>query len=176
MRCPFTDLGLVTTPMLHHYTMKTNLGETPNYLQEFTQAFLDFQNILKEENKFKKNYEAKIAIDCANGVGAKHLKKFAKKLSGFLQIISFNKDMEKKDILNYNCGAEHVQKENALPTMCPEVEDMEKFASFDGDADRLIYFWKHSGEARVVDGDKQFALLSLYIQELLVKLKLPDGI
>jgi phosphomannomutase len=37
-------------------------------------------------------------------------------------------------------------------------------ASFDGDADRLIYFWKYSDDwPRVIDGDKQFALLTLYI-------------
>lgn len=42
-------------------------------------------------------------------------------------------------------------------------EKINKFASFDGDADRLIYFMKKGDTPLVIDGDKQFALLMLYI-------------
>lgn len=42
-------------------------------------------------------------------------------------------------------------------------EKINKFASFDGDADRLIYFMKKGDTPLVIDGDKQFALLMFYI-------------
>jgi phosphomannomutase len=51
-----------------------------------------------------------------------------------------------------------------------------KYASFDGDADRLIYFWKDADKALVIDGDKQFALLSLYIAQQLKTLSLPGDL
>ena len=46
-----------------------------------------------------------------------------------------------------------------------------KVACFDGDADRLIYF-KNAGKPIIIDGDKQFSLLMLYIVELLQALGL----
>lgn len=43
---------------------------------------------------------------------------------------------------------------------------MTKSCSFDGDADRLIYFTKgKSSKPTVIDGDKQFALIMMYIKE-----------
>jgi phosphoacetylglucosamine mutase len=45
-----------------------------------------------------------------------------------------------------------------------------KGCSFDGDADRLIYFRKGTGKNEkidVIDGDKQFALIMMYVRELL---------
>ena len=69
-------------------------------------------------------------------------------------------------LLNSLCGAEYVQKENKLPMNIDQHKGVVKFASFDGDADRLIYFMRTGeNELKVIDGDKQFALLSVYIQE-----------
>lgn len=48
-----------------------------------------------------------------------------------------------------------------------------KCLSFDGDADRQIYYFGDAeGNLKVVDGDKQFALIMLYVQGLLAKLGL----
>lgn len=45
---------------------------------------------------------------------------------------------------------------------------MMKCVSFDGDADRQIYFFgDHQGKLTVIDGDKQFAFIMLYIKNLL---------
>jgi phosphoacetylglucosamine mutase len=53
-----------------------------------------------------------------------------------------------------------------FPANTEKFEGIRKFASFDGDADRLIYFWcTAKNELKLIDGDKQFALLSVYIQE-----------
>lgn len=53
-----------------------------------------------------------------------------------------------------------------FPANTEKFEGIRKFASFDGDADRLIYFCcTAKNELKLIDGDKQFALLSVYIQE-----------
>ena len=80
--------------------------------------------------------------------------------------------------MNSNCGAEYVQKEVKLPTNIEGFDFLEKFAAFDGDADRLIYFMRTADgvAAKVIDGDKQFALLSVYIADLCSKLMLPPDL
>jgi phosphoacetylglucosamine mutase len=78
-----------------------------------------------------------------------------------------NTDVETKELLNNDCGAEYVHKEVRFPTNFEKTADL-KCCAFDGDADRLIYFTKDKqSKLVVIDGDKQFALISLYIKELL---------
>jgi len=76
--------------------------------------------------------------------------------------------------LNEGCGAEHVHKEVKNPTGVNQSSP-KKAACFDGDADRLIYF-KNEGKPVVIDGDKQFSLLMLYIVELLEALGLKESV
>ena len=50
-----------------------------------------------------------------------------------------------------------------------------KCVSFDGDADRQIYFYgDEDGKLHLIDGDKQFALIMTYILRLLTNLGLKD--
>lgn len=75
-------------------------------------------------------------------------------------------------MLNEECGAEYVHKDQKFPLNF-KAEVGGKCASFDGDADRLIYFYKESEGATtptIIDGDKQFALILMYIKSLLEKL------
>lgn len=85
-------------------------------------------------------------------------------------------DDEKPDLLNEECGAEFVHKDQKFPTHFKAAVGG-KCASFDGDADRLIYFYKSAEEATtptIIDGDKQFALIIMYIKSLLDKLGITD--
>ncbi len=50
----------------------------------------------------------KIAIDCANGVGAVHIRALAERIKEYLEIVPFNTDIENKVFLNNKCGAEYV--------------------------------------------------------------------
>ena len=80
-------------------------------------------------------------------------------------------------MLNKECGAEYVQKEGRYPTGMADygAEDHgNKAASFDGDADRLIY-WIRSENPRphIIDGDKQFAFIMTYIKEMLTEIGVP---
>lgn len=176
VKCPSIKLGLVTTPQLHFVTMNHELNATVrSYIDYYADAFIEFQHIIDSDKKIKKCYMPRIAVDCANGVGALHILQLADRLRDYLEILPFNDNIDAKPLLNNKCGAEFVQKEGHLPIISkPEVAGLTKMASFDGDADRLIYFWKYGEEkARVIDGDKQFALLTLYISQLLYKLDLP---
>ena len=116
-------------------------------------------------------------MDCANGVGSTVMEEMIG-LAGFserLQItmINFDKSPAK---LNDECGAEHVQKAQTFPTgWSKEAFGGKKCISFDGDADRQIYFYgDHEGKFFLIDGDKQFALIMMYIKGLLAKLNLED--
>ena len=73
-------------------------------------------------------------------------------------------------MVNYECGAEFVQKDIQYPTDYDLNNPLIKGCSFDGDADRLIYFRRRTGKNKridVIDGDKQFALIMMYVRELL---------
>jgi len=75
-------------------------------------------------------------------------------------------------MLNEECGAEYVHKDQKFPLDFKGAVGA-KCASFDGDADRLIYFYKSkedSATPTIIDGDKQFALILMYIKSLLEKL------
>ena len=48
-----------------------------------------------------------------------------------------------------------------------------KCVSFDGDADRQFYFYGDSdGEIELIDGDKQFTFIIMYVLDLVRKLDL----
>lgn len=47
--------------------------------------------------------------------------------------------------------------------------------SFDGDADRQMYYYgDENGVFKIIDGDKQFALIMMYIKKLLADLGIED--
>mmetsp|Transcript_28363 Transcript_28363/g.34619 ORF Transcript_28363/g.34619 Transcript_28363/m.34619 type:complete len:214 (-) Transcript_28363:1700-2341(-) len=70
--------------------------------------------------------------------------------------------------LNNGVGAEHVQKQQELPkdTVDTMNDRMVRFASFDGDADRIVYFYiNEQGEMVLLDGDKIASLLAGFIKQ-----------
>ena len=62
------------------------------------------------------------------------------------------------------CGADHVKVQQEVPVNLPADEDessssstgIRKFCSFDGDADRIVYYYlsKPDGQFNLLDGDK----------------------
>lgn len=125
----------------------------------------------------KKNYQSKLILDCANGVGSTAFRNVSE-LAGFaerLQVTLIN-DAATPELLNDKCGAEFVQKDQKLPTGWDASQHANmKCVSFDGDADRQMYFYgTEAGELVIIDGDKQFALIMSYVKSLLEKLGLMD--
>ena len=69
-------------------------------------------------------------------------------------------------MLNYDCGADYVKTNQKLPKNVEPVSN-KLYASFDGDADRLICYYKDSNDAFVLlDGDKISTLIALFLQQI----------
>lgn len=97
----------------------------------------------------------------------------------------FNFWSENSKLLNKGCGAEIVHKEQTPPPKGWNYQwRNKKCASFDGDADRLIYYYQigHNvyetigGESKIIDGDKQFIFIMKYIKGLLKELGIDDNV
>ena len=128
-----------------------------------TQAYLDFINLCDKNPK--STYQPDLVLDCANGVGAVPMEQIAKLVSPHLKIKLINTQIKNTAKLNEGCGAEYVHKDMKEPTELTSTMPA-KCAAFDGDADRLIYF-KRMGANKspsIIDGDKQFATLMMYIK------------
>lgn len=111
--------------------------------------------LLKGEEK-----EEVIYVDCANGIAGLKLDNFTslfKLLKKKTQKINCLKDTT--GILNAGCGADYVYRKNALPANFV-VEEMtgSKCCSFDGDADRIVYFYvKENKEVSVENNSRNNA-------------------
>mmetsp|Transcript_27104 Transcript_27104/g.36205 ORF Transcript_27104/g.36205 Transcript_27104/m.36205 type:complete len:165 (-) Transcript_27104:395-889(-) len=137
----------------------------------FAQNFLDFMNLCDSPS----NYESQMVLDCANGVGAIPMQAVAYTVRNFVDITLVNTETKNPLILNEGCGAEFVHKEAKLPSGVDESSP-KKAASFDGDADRLMYFKNLGAKPVIIDGDKQFSLLMLYVTKLLKDLGIENSV
>jgi phosphoacetylglucosamine mutase len=73
-----------------------------------------------------------------------NLKRLEAAFVGVMQVTIINDD-ENPDLLNEGCGAEFVHKDQKFPTHFDKHGRVGlKCASFDGDADRLIYFYQRA--------------------------------
>ncbi|KAJ1478002.1 hypothetical protein T484DRAFT_1819135 [Baffinella frigidus] len=142
-----------------------------------------------------------VRVDCADGVGAASIAAFAPMVADLLPIEAFNTGGAGEQLnkggggraaeqgvrggawgagaqLNKGCGAEHVQKERALPrgvdttAAAPGAGGGNVYASLDGDADRVVLFFVKDGEMELLDGDKIAVLLAAFVARCLEETKL----
>ena len=106
-----------------------------------------------------------ITVDCAYGVGAIALSPIRDAFASMLDIVVCNLPGEGE--LNAGCGAEFVQKKQLRPAGTPGPGP---FASFDGDADRIVYHFELNGKWTLLDGDKIACLLATYVMQQLSEL------
>lgn len=160
-RTEYHDYGLLTTPQLHYLTRTKNdpsYGESTEegYYQKMAAAFREIVPGSLE-----------ITIDAANGVGAP---KATELFENYLDSVKFevvNGSYDSPDQLNYECGADFVKTNQRLPKNVETPAANKLYASFDGDADRLIcYYQNEAGAFRLLDGDKMATLIALYLQRL----------
>ncbi len=133
--------------------------------------------------------DAALHLDCAHGVGYPALARltaavaatgptaaavFAPKLYNGGEATGADVGVE----LNNGCGADHVQKTRAFPrgleapaaaAVAAAAKGVSlRFASLDGDADRLVYYLSDARGALVlIDGDRLSAMLCVFLQRLL---------
>ena len=111
-------------------------------------------------------------VDCANGVGAPRLREFLEHIPREMLEIELRNE---RGELNHDCGADFVKISQKMPTEFRNSEEGKegKCVSFDGDADRILYFrgkGAESGDSESVelfDGDRIAVLFAMYLKEQL---------
>ncbi|XP_076470060.1 phosphoacetylglucosamine mutase-like [Babylonia areolata] len=160
------DYGLLTTPQLHYMVCCTNTQEAygvaseDGYYDKLTTAFLKLQTQGDGQGK----YCRQLYLDAANGVGAPKVSLLQSRLGDSLQVHITNDGSQGK--LNYRCGADYVKVQQCAPDGL-KIEPGMRCASFDGDADRIVYYYLDQQQCfHLLDGDKIAILVAGYLQEL----------
>lgn len=153
--CEYHDYGLMTTPQFHYLVNESNkigdIAPVESYIENISSKFLPLFSSFPSGSR----YEPSLQLDCAGGVGL-----------GIMSTLSFpwvtlvNTDPSR---LNHHCGAEYSHKERKLPDNM--LQDL-KSASFDGDADRLVYY-KSEPELQVLGGERLTVLYATALKRLM---------
>uniref|UniRef100_A0A2K5VAB4 Phosphoacetylglucosamine mutase n=1 Tax=Macaca fascicularis TaxID=9541 RepID=A0A2K5VAB4_MACFA len=166
----FHDYGLLTTPQLHYMVYCRNTGgrygkaTIEGYYQKLSKAFVE---LTKQASCSGDEYRS-LKVDCANGIGALKLREMEHYFSQGLSVQLFNDGSKGK--LNHLCGADFV-KSHQKPPQGMEIKSNERCCSFDGDADRIVYYYHDAdGQFHLIDGDKIATLISSFLKELLVEI------
>jgi phosphoacetylglucosamine mutase len=183
----YTDYKLLTTPQLHYLTRATNTADTPQsygvvsekgYYEKLAEAF--------ERAMKGKNAVGHLTVDCANGVGGPKLAELVKYLpkgaNGGVKIKIVNDDVLRPENLNHEvrckagfympdvnflqCGADFVKTKQRAPPSS-KAGNNERCCSYDGDADRIIYYFNDPEHGfRLLDGDRIATLAASFIGDL----------
>ncbi|KAL4911573.1 hypothetical protein BDW74DRAFT_143205 [Aspergillus multicolor] len=167
----FVDFKFMTTPQLHYVVRcKNTLGTQYEYGEPTEQGYYE-----KLANSFKKvmrgvKVNGSLTVDCANGVGGPKLRELIKYLhspeQGGVDIKIVNDDVINPDSLNFDCGADYVKTKQRAPPSS-KASALDRCASLDGDADRLIYYFMDEGNVfRMLDGDRIATLAASFIGDL----------
>ncbi|XP_045698587.1 phosphoacetylglucosamine mutase [Phyllostomus hastatus] len=166
----FHDYGLLTTPQLHYMVYCRNTSgqygkaTVDGYYQKLSAAFVE---LTKQASRSGDGFRS-LKVDCANGIGALKLGEMERYLSQGLSLQLFNVGTEGR--LNHLCGADFV-KSHQKPPQGMEMKSNERCCSFDGDADRIVYYYYDAdGHFHLIDGDKIAALISSFLKELLLEI------
>uniref|UniRef100_A0A7N9CKW9 Phosphoglucomutase 3 n=1 Tax=Macaca fascicularis TaxID=9541 RepID=A0A7N9CKW9_MACFA len=134
------------------------------YYQKLSKAFVE---LTKQASCSGDEYRS-LKVDCANGIGALKLREMEHYFSQGLSVQLFNDGSKGK--LNHLCGADFV-KSHQKPPQGMEIKSNERCCSFDGDADRIVYYYHDAdGQFHLIDGDKIATLISSFLKELLVEI------
>ncbi|XP_010564049.1 PREDICTED: phosphoacetylglucosamine mutase isoform X1 [Haliaeetus leucocephalus] len=165
----YYDYGLVTTPQLHYMVCCQNTqgqygkATLEGYYEKLSKAFTE----LIKQSPSAGGSQRHLKIDCANGIGALKLSEMEPYFPKEVIIHLFNDGTKEK--LNHLCGADFV-KVHQKPPRGLDMKPNERCCSFDGDADRIVYYYKDAtGHFHLIDGDKIATLISIFLKELLAK-------
>ncbi|XP_072218556.1 phosphoacetylglucosamine mutase [Leuresthes tenuis] len=161
------DFGLVTTPQLHYMVCCQNTqgkygdATVEGYYSKLSQAFSQLTKNASNRTDDQKH----LCVDGANGIGALKVREMESYLKNDLQMSIFNDGSKGK--LNFQCGADFVKVQQKPPTGI-EINPGDRCCSFDGDADRIVYYYTDSqGLFHLLDGDKIATLICTFLKELL---------
>ncbi|KJX99358.1 n-acetylglucosamine-phosphate mutase like protein [Zymoseptoria brevis] len=175
------DFGILTTPQLHYLVRSTNTQHDKNPYGEVSEAGY-YKKLAAAFKAVMKNTKASspVTVDCANGVGAPKLKEALKYLPSEdetgLKITVKNDRIEDAAVLNKDCGADFVKTQQKVPAGF-DGKPHDRWCAFDGDADRILYFFNEEGSIfRLLDGDRIATLAASFLGELVDKCGLSDKI
>ncbi|KAH7139424.1 hypothetical protein B0J11DRAFT_516757 [Dendryphion nanum] len=177
----YKDFGFLTTPQLHYIVRSLNTEGTKDaygtptekgYYEKFGAAF---KNALKG-----KKPQGSLTVDGANGVGAPKLAELIKYLptkeEGGLEIHVVNDNVIKPESLNVDAGADYVKTNQRAPPSS-KAGPNDRCCSLDGDADRVVYYFKDSGNTfHLLDGDRIATLVASFLGDLIKQSGLADNI
>jgi len=172
------DLGILTTPQLHYTVRAVNTLGGP----ENNSRHLESYGVPSEVGYYKKmatalraamtssrTHEPPLAItlDCANGVGAIKMKEMASYVQEYVDVTVVNDECFKPELLNMDCGADYVKTNQRLPRGV-EPKPNALCASFDGDADRVVFYYVDDEEVfHLLDGDKIATLIAAFLKTVI---------
>ncbi|MBW0507933.1 hypothetical protein O181_047648 [Austropuccinia psidii MF-1] len=158
------DMGLKTTPQLH-YLVKS-LNDNGNYGKPTEEGYYEKLSTAFISLNAQTSTSYTLTIDCANGVGAPKLEELKPYLKNSpLELKLLSTDISTLGKLNKDCGADFV-KTHQSPPRGITLEPFARACSFDGDADRVVYYYFNDKIFRLMDGDKIATLVASYIKEL----------
>lgn len=172
MQAKSTDYGVLTTPQLHYLVRCLNTLKSPNSYGVPTEEgyYKKLAIAYKKLAASQPEQAYKITIDAANGVGGPKVGELAKLLQGLVDITVVNDACDRPELLNSSCGADFVKTQQRAPAgVGPRPGEL--YASFDGDADRIVFFYldPESEQFRLLDGDKIASLVASFIGELVAQ-------
>ncbi|KAF2097490.1 N-acetylglucosamine-phosphate mutase-like protein [Rhizodiscina lignyota] len=167
----YEDFKLLTTPQLHYLVRCDNTKGTQyaygdvsekGYYEKLSDAF-------KRAMKGPSASNGTLTVDCANGVGGPKLRELMKYLptakDGGIDIRVVNDDVLKPEMLNVECGADFVKTQQRAPPSSKAASG-DRCASYDGDADRIVYYFLEGTTFRLLDGDRIATLAASFLADL----------
>ncbi|CAA91066.2 phosphoacetylglucosamine mutase [Schizosaccharomyces pombe] len=167
-KAKYENFGLLTTPQLHYMVKASQTYGTPDAIGEPTERGY-FEKLSKAYQSLMtgKKIKGTVLIDAANGVGAAKIKELAKYIDPKLFPIEIvNDNIDNPELLNNSCGADFVRTQQKPPNGISAPKHA-RCASFDGDADRIVYFAFGSHSFHLLDGDKICALFAQFLIDLI---------
>lgn len=174
------DYGFLTTPQLHYMVRCLNTEGTKDaygvptekgYYEKFGAAF---KTALKG-----KRPAGSLTVDGANGVGGPKLTELIKYLppkEEGLEIHVINDNVVKPESLNVDCGADFVKTNQRAPPSS-KAGPGDRCCSLDGDADRVVYYFKDEKNVfRLLDGDRIATLVASFLGDLVRQSGLADAL
>jgi phosphoacetylglucosamine mutase len=163
------NAGVTTTPVLHYLVRTINTkGKADSYGDDSEEGYYQ-----KMGNAFKALVAGRppiepLVVDCANGVGAVTAKAITSVLGDSIKFDLHNTQIDKEDLLNHSCGADFVKTQQKIPpSLASVLKPGQRACSFDGDADRLMYYYyDENSQFRMLDGDKIATLVASFIVDL----------
>jgi phosphoacetylglucosamine mutase len=163
------EAGLKTTPQLHYLVRAINTKGTVDSYGEPSEDgyYKKLAAAFKTLVTGKTPLSTPLTVDASNGVGAPKFRRFLEAVGDSpLSIKIVFDDTNTPGALNNGCGADFVKTNQKAPQALQLVSG-NRYCSFDGDADRIVYYYQAAdGTFRLLDGDKIATLAAMHIIDL----------